>query len=141
QALEPFAVTAAGETLAAIGIDFRIRVDERQHAAARQRVLVDGIEGGVAEPDRLHHHQHVDIVRDLLYIAAQDLEVEELAYLVDDAPLGQIAELRMAATGDRQAADQANRLLLGKCKRVDEFRKVILEERLTFEADDRHHQA
>ena len=60
------------------------RIDERQHLAAPEHVLVDGVGGLGREPVGLGDHQHVDVGRDLLDILRQRLDVEEVADLLHD---------------------------------------------------------
>ena len=60
---------------------FRHRIDERQHLAALQGVLIDGVSRLRLELRRLRNHQHVDVRGDFLHVLINGANVEELADL------------------------------------------------------------
>ena len=62
------------------------RVDEREHPAAAHHELIDRIERRRVDVVRLREHQHLDVVVDVLLLAAQEAHVEELIHRFEHVP-------------------------------------------------------
>ena len=111
---------------------FRHRIDEREHLAALQRVLIDGVGGFGRQLRRLRNHQHVDVRGDFLHVLINGANVEELADLAHDQPgLRRLIAHRRLAAIERQRCHQANGAFLRICQRVDQLRHIVFEERFT----------
>ena len=119
-----------------------VRVDERDDPAAAQHVLVDGVERLARQGLRVHQHQDVDVLGDLLELRMQRAQVEELAYLIDHHPglRTHAAHRRLHRRSlplDRQRAQQADDLLFRVREVVDELGHVVLEELLALRREER----
>ena len=120
-------------------LDLRIGIDKDQGLAALQHVLVDGELRRVGELLRMHHHQHVDIGRDLVDVGRQSLDIVDLAQLADDRQRLALLALqrRGRVNNKRQRAHQPDHRALREGERVDQPRQIVFEKPLALGVEER----
>ena len=63
-----------------------IRIDQQQQSAAAHDELIDGVERLGLQLFRMHQHQHIDILVDVIEIRGQGAHIEQLLQLGVDGP-------------------------------------------------------
>ena len=63
-----------------------VRIDEQQQPSAAHHELVDGVERFRRELFRVHHHQHVDVLVDVIELGGEGAHREQLLDLAHDGP-------------------------------------------------------
>ncbi len=123
---------------AADGSGVGIRVEEHHGLAAAQHVLVDGVQHLLAQLLRMHEKQNVDGLIDGVGVRIDAPHLIELAHGIHEHPgLGRLHGLRIDATVDRQAGEEADNRQLGVGDLGDQLGKFILQELFLIRADQR----
>ncbi len=95
--------------------------------------MVDGVERALAQLLRMHHHQHAGAVGQLVDIAGDRLDVEELLHLRQHLLLGH-AHHRIA--GEAEPVDQRHHRFAAAAELGDETREIVFQERLAIGRED-----
>ena len=113
---------------------FRDGIEEHEHLAAFQGVLIDGVGRLFGEILGLGHHQDIETGRNVLHVLRDHAHLEQIADLAHDQP----RPLRPDALRhvgfcpfQRQSAHDADNTLSRVGERRDEFGHVVFEEGFT----------